>query len=164
MFLKIVLCFCLITRFWAKGTPTPFYFESDSASNDPLKQKSSKQGWDISSGEKYMNKHSLILIPEDQYHHRFKRSVSYDGKLFHSRGHSVHVRSEIRYRYAVTLISSNASNPDATSTEVYMSIILPEAAFISKFAIQIDDHVYVAYVKEKEDAWMKYQDLSLIHI
>ena len=39
-----------------------------------------------------------------------------------------------------------------------MSVILPETAFISRFAIQVDDQVFVAFVKEKEDAWRLYQD------
>ena len=39
-----------------------------------------------------------------------------------------------------------------------MSVILPETAFISRFAIQVNDQVFVAFVKEKEDAWRLYQD------
>ena len=39
-----------------------------------------------------------------------------------------------------------------------MSVILPETAFISRFAIQVEDQVFVAFVKEKEDAWRQYQD------
>ena len=62
------------------------------------------------------------------------------------------------YRYATTLITSKVSNPENTSREVFMSVILPETAFISRFAIQVDDQVFVAFVKEKEDAWRLYQD------
>ena len=39
-----------------------------------------------------------------------------------------------------------------------MSVILPETAFISRFAIQVGEQVFVAFVKEKEDAWRQYQE------
>ena len=39
-----------------------------------------------------------------------------------------------------------------------MSVILPETAFISRFAIQVEDQVFVAFVQEKEDAWRQYQE------
>ena len=62
------------------------------------------------------------------------------------------------FRYATTLITSKVSNPENTSREVFMSVILPETAFISRFAIQVGEQVFVAFVKEKEDAWRQYQD------
>ena len=62
------------------------------------------------------------------------------------------------YRYATTLITSKVANPENTSREVFMSVILPETAFISRFVIQVEDQVFVAFVKEKEDAWRQYQD------
>ena len=62
------------------------------------------------------------------------------------------------FRYATTLITSKVANPQNYSREVFMSVILPETAFISRFAIQVEDQVFVAFVKEKEDAWRQYQD------
>ena len=62
------------------------------------------------------------------------------------------------FRYATTLITSKVSNPENTSREVFMSVILPETAFISRFAIQVGEQVFVAFVKEKEDAWRQYQE------
>ena len=45
------------------------------------------------------------------------------------------------FRYATTLITSKVSNPENTSREVFMSVILPETAFISRFAIQVEEQV-----------------------
>ena len=56
------------------------------------------------------------------------------------------------------MITSKVSNPENTSREVFMSVILPETAFISRFAIQVEDQVFVAFVQEKEDAWRQYQE------
>ena len=39
-----------------------------------------------------------------------------------------------------------------------MTVILPETAFISRFAIEVGGQLFVAYVKEKEDAWKEYQE------
>ena len=39
-----------------------------------------------------------------------------------------------------------------------MSVIFPETAFISRFAIQVGEQIFVAFVQEKEDAWRQYQE------
>ena len=62
------------------------------------------------------------------------------------------------FRYATTLITSEVSNPENTAREVFLSVILPETAFISRFAIQVGEQIFVAFVKEKEEAWRQYQE------
>ncbi|KAJ9587862.1 hypothetical protein L9F63_018696, partial [Diploptera punctata] len=67
-----------------------------------------------------------------------------------------HVESDVKYRYARTLVSTRIANPADTAQEIYFSAILPETAFISKFNMQVDGKVYEAYVKEKEEAKQEY--------
>ena len=39
-----------------------------------------------------------------------------------------------------------------------MTVILPDTAFISRFAIELGGQLFVAYVREKENAWREYQE------
>jgi len=48
-------------------------------------------------------------------------------------------------------------NGETTAREVFLTAVLPESAFISRFAIEVGGNLYVAYVREKEAAWREYQ-------
>jgi len=72
--------------------------------------------------------------------------------------HSVHVQSDIRYRYATTLVTSEVYNPETRAREIFLTVILPETAFISRFAIELGGQLFVAEVREKENAWREYQE------
>ncbi|XP_069689624.1 inter-alpha-trypsin inhibitor heavy chain H4-like isoform X3 [Periplaneta americana] len=72
--------------------------------------------------------------------------------------YSLHVVSDIRFRFANTVVSSRIANPANVSQEVFFSAIIPETAFISGFLIEVDGHVYKAYVKEKEEAKQEYSE------
>ena len=61
-------------------------------------------------------------------------------------------------RYATTLVTSEVFNPESEAREIYLTVILPETAFISRFAIELEGQLFVAYVKEKENAWREYQE------
>ena len=61
-------------------------------------------------------------------------------------------------RYATTLVTSKVRNPEEEAREIFLTVILPDTAFISRFAIQVGGQLFVAYVKEKEDAWREYQE------
>uniref|UniRef100_A0A1B6KKL4 VIT domain-containing protein n=1 Tax=Graphocephala atropunctata TaxID=36148 RepID=A0A1B6KKL4_9HEMI len=65
---------------------------------------------------------------------------------------SLHITSDIKYRYATTLISSRMVNPTDQAGEAVFYVTLPESAFISEFLMEVKDNVYKAYVKEKEEA------------
>ncbi|XP_034239234.1 inter-alpha-trypsin inhibitor heavy chain H4-like isoform X2 [Thrips palmi] len=69
---------------------------------------------------------------------------------------SLHVNSLVQYRYAHTVVSSRVANPANKSQEVTFAVVLPETAFISSFAMEVDGKVYKAYVKEKEEAKQTY--------
>ena len=60
-------------------------------------------------------------------------------------------------RYATTLLTSEVHNPEAGAREIFLTVILPDTAFISRFAIEVSGQLFVAFVKEKEEAWRQYQ-------
>lgn len=71
--------------------------------------------------------------------------------------YSLRVESQIKSRYARTVVSSRLANPANKSQEVFFSVILPETAFISGFLMEVDGKVYEAYVREKEEAKQEYE-------
>jgi len=89
---------------------------------------------------------------------RRKRSIDDKKSNLKRLSHSVHVQSDIRYRYATTLVTSEVHNPETRSREIFMTVILPDTAFISRFAIELGGQLFVAYVREKENAWREYQE------
>lgn len=73
----------------------------------------------------------------------------------------VHVRSDIQYRYAKTVVETSIKNPSTTKAqEVFFNMVLPDTAFTSNFTIKLvgDDKLYVAEVAKKEDAQDTYND------
>nr|CAD7204993.1 unnamed protein product [Timema douglasi] len=70
--------------------------------------------------------------------------------------YSLHIVSNIQYRYATTVVTSRVANRANTSQEVFFTVVLPETAFISGFLMDIDGNVYRAHVKEKEEAKKEY--------
>ena len=81
-FIKRVLYLFVLTSSCAKGTPASHHFNEDIEIESPLTVKSSKDDWKISNHEKTINRHSWILIPENEHLHRFRRTVPYDDKTF----------------------------------------------------------------------------------
>jgi len=55
-------------------------------------------------------------------------------------------------------VTSEVYNPENRAREIFLTVILPETAFISRFAIEIGGQLFVAYVREKEKAWREYQE------
>ncbi len=55
------------------------------------------------------------------------------------------------------MVTSSVRNVEPRSREVFLTVVLPETAFISRFAIEVGGQVFVAYVREKEAAWKEYQ-------
>lgn len=69
----------------------------------------------------------------------------------------LHVRSDIRYRYATTLVTSKVVNPAQVSREVLFEVTLPDEAFITNFTLNINGLIYIGEVKEKEEARQQYE-------
>nr|CAD7203546.1 unnamed protein product [Timema douglasi] len=70
--------------------------------------------------------------------------------------YSLHIVSNIQYRYATTVVTSRVANRANTSQEVFFTVVLPETAFISGLLMEIDGKVYKSHVKEKEEAKKEY--------
>lgn len=154
-------------------------FQGEQAELSRLKRGLS--GFDVSQSVEVpshaLNDHSLILVPvidEQKQWNRRKRNIDpeSDGanasftndsstptgqKKYHRLAHSLHVQTDIRYRYATTLVTSQVRNSEEEAREVFLSVILPETAFISRFAIEVGGQLFVALVKEKTEAWKEYQ-------
>ena len=71
----------------------------------------------------------------------------------------VHVRADVQYRYARTVVETSIKNPSTLrAQEVVFNMVLPDAAFTSNFTIKLagDETLYVADVTKKEDAQDEY--------
>ena len=71
---------------------------------------------------------------------------------------SFSVRSDIRYRFATTQMSSVVRNVDAMAQEISFDVTLPKNAFIMAFHMTIDGKRYDGQVKERKQAKHEYQD------
>ena len=64
--------------------------------------------------------------------------------------------TSVEERYARTLYQNIVDNPGGEAVEVSFQTVLPENAFISRFAIETGGEMYHAKVKEKEEAKKTY--------
>merc|ERR1711953_546485 len=63
-----------------------------------------------------------------------------------------HIKSEVQFRYARSVVESTVSNPDAVAQVASFALVIPDSAFISAFSMEIDGEKYEARVEEKEEA------------
>merc|ERR1712141_6452 len=63
-----------------------------------------------------------------------------------------HIKSEVQFRHARTVVESTVSNPDAVAQVPSFALVIPDSAFISAFSMEIDGEKYEARVEEKEEA------------
>merc|ERR1712045_467677 len=63
-----------------------------------------------------------------------------------------HIKSEVQFRYARTVVESTVSNPDAVAQVASFALVIPDSAFISAFSMEIDGEKYEARAEEKEEA------------
>merc|ERR1711953_143469 len=63
-----------------------------------------------------------------------------------------HIKSEVQFRYARTVVESTVSNPDAVAQVASFALVIPDSAFISAFSMEIDGEKYEARVEEKGEA------------
>ncbi|XP_060080550.1 inter-alpha-trypsin inhibitor heavy chain H3-like [Ylistrum balloti] len=74
----------------------------------------------------------------------------------------LHVKSDIKYRFATTLVTSKVVNPDVISHESTFDVTLPNEAFIANFTLTVGNETYVGNVTTKETAKEVYEkDKSL---
>ncbi|KAK3610524.1 hypothetical protein CHS0354_008954 [Potamilus streckersoni] len=70
---------------------------------------------------------------------------------------SLHISSDIKYRFATTLIVNYVKNPYKVAKEIVFDVTLPNEAFITDFKMEIDGTVYPGEIKEKEQAKTQYE-------
>jgi len=63
-----------------------------------------------------------------------------------------HIKSEIQFRYARTVVESTVTNPDTVAQLASFALVIPDSAFISAFSMEIEGEEYNARVEEKEEA------------
>ncbi|XP_045167329.2 inter-alpha-trypsin inhibitor heavy chain H3-like [Mercenaria mercenaria] len=71
--------------------------------------------------------------------------------------YSLHIRTDIQFRFATTLVTSRVANPANYSQETVFDVILPDEAFISNFTLEIDGKIYPGIVKDKDEAKKDYE-------
>ncbi|KAM9859341.1 inter-alpha-trypsin inhibitor heavy chain H3-like [Aulostomus maculatus] len=70
--------------------------------------------------------------------------------------YSFHINSTVTSRYATTVITSRVANRIDEPREIEFHVRIPKNAFISKFRMFVDGHVYDGVVKAKEEAQQQY--------
>merc|ERR1712032_794848 len=72
--------------------------------------------------------------------------------------HWIDIKAEIRSRYASTLVTHTVENPASEAKEVSFNLLLPDTAFVSRFAMVIGEEVFLAEVQEKKQALETYNE------
>ncbi|GAB1605164.1 inter-alpha-trypsin inhibitor heavy chain H3-like [Argonauta hians] len=72
--------------------------------------------------------------------------------------HSIHVRSDIRYRFATTEMTSLVVNNKPYARIAVFKVILPEAAFISNFSMVSDGKEYPGQIQQIHDSSSEEED------
>lgn len=73
-----------------------------------------------------------------------------------ARIYSLHIQSDILFRYSTTLVTSRLANPHNQSAEATFTVTLPNEAFISNFTLEIDGEIFLGEVKDKASAKKQY--------
>ena len=81
MFLKGILYLCVLTCSYTQGSTLSSEFVNEVKKGPPVVSKPIKDDWKTSKHEEHLNRHSWVLLPENE-HFRFKRTVPYDDKTF----------------------------------------------------------------------------------
>ncbi|KAK6176831.1 hypothetical protein SNE40_015057 [Patella caerulea] len=70
--------------------------------------------------------------------------------------YSLHILSDIKFRFATTLITSRIANPTNTTRETVFDVDIPSSAFISNFTMNIGGKIYYGKVKDRQSAQREY--------
>ncbi|XP_076107906.1 inter-alpha-trypsin inhibitor heavy chain H3-like isoform X2 [Mytilus galloprovincialis] len=68
----------------------------------------------------------------------------------------MHIESDVKFRFATTLVTSKVANSAKTPIEAHFEVTLPDAAFITEFIMEIDGRTYPGEINEKAKAKEKY--------
>ncbi|WAR26685.1 ITIH6-like protein [Mya arenaria] len=70
---------------------------------------------------------------------------------------SLHVDSEIQFRYATTKVTSRLKNPRDQKSEALFDVTLPNEAFITNLTLEVDGNVMVGEIQGREEARRRYE-------
>lgn len=98
---------------------------------------------------------SVLCCVYDSQSYQFSNSLK-DGKTG-IRIVSLHIRSEVQYRFATTHVTSSLLNEDLKDKEAVFDVTLPEAAFISNFSLEIMGKRYIGEITDKDTAKKQYE-------
>ncbi|XP_052780351.1 inter-alpha-trypsin inhibitor heavy chain H6-like isoform X2 [Mya arenaria] len=70
---------------------------------------------------------------------------------------SLHVDSDIQFRYATTQVTSRLKNPLDQKSEALFDVTLPNEAFITNLTLEVDGHVMVGEIQGREEAKRRYE-------
>ncbi|CAG2192496.1 Inter alpha-trypsin inhibitor, heavy chain 4 [Mytilus edulis] len=93
--------------------------------------------------------HSLIVIS-------FLNTQIVHSETQNPRIYYMHIKSDVKFRFATTLVISKVANSANASVEAHFEVTLPNAAFITEFVMEIDGQVYPGEINEKAKAKEKY--------
>ena len=116
VFIKSVLYLFLLTSSCTKGTPASHHLKGAINIESPLTVKSSKDDWKTVNHEKTINRHSWILIPENELLHRFKRTVPYDDKTFPYKDVGTNKNSKKKIKHNRIAKNNNVENYISNNT------------------------------------------------
>ncbi|XP_033745785.1 inter-alpha-trypsin inhibitor heavy chain H3-like isoform X2 [Pecten maximus] len=69
----------------------------------------------------------------------------------------LHIKSDIRFRFATTVVTSKLVNPDTRAHQTTFEVTLPNEAFITNFTLSVRNQTYAGEVKTKEAARQEYE-------
>ncbi|XP_071156829.1 inter-alpha-trypsin inhibitor heavy chain H3-like isoform X1 [Mytilus edulis] len=93
--------------------------------------------------------HSLIVIS-------FLNTQIIHSETQNPRIYYMHIKSDVKFRFATTLVTSKVANSAKASVEAHFEVTLPDAAFITEFVMEINGQVYPGEINEKAKAKEKY--------
>merc|ERR1711910_235851 len=68
------------------------------------------------------------------------------------------INTKIRFRYAITTVTSYIKNPGTEAKKADFSMTIPDTAFISNMSMTIKEKEYVSEVKEKAEAKEEFEE------
>ncbi|KAF4523728.1 hypothetical protein B566_EDAN011592, partial [Ephemera danica] len=83
-------------------------------------------------------------------------TVPTTGSMAKPQVYSLNLRTDIRSRYARTLVTSRIANPADRAQEVTFQVTIPESAFVSKFIMEVDGTLMEGVVRERVQAKQEY--------
>merc|ERR1711936_283571 len=96
-----------------------------------------------------------FCAPAPDPNERVKRQDETENSLIVTK---FHVNTIIRFRYAITTVTSYIKNPGTEAKKADFIMTIPDTAFISNMSMTIKEKEYVSEVKEKAEAKEEFEE------